>query len=135
MAMAALAIHASAARTVWDGIYTEAQATRGRTPYMENCAPCHGEELISSDSNAPTLVGLSFSFVWNDTSVGEFLERTQTTMPSDRPKGLSRETYLDILAFILQANKYPPGDKDLNGELDALKQIQITAARPASTPH
>ena len=38
---------AAQARTIWDGAYTEAQADRGHTAYMQNCARCHGLEAIS----------------------------------------------------------------------------------------
>ena len=33
------------AKTVWDGVYTEAQAARGRSAYQQHCAECHGGSL------------------------------------------------------------------------------------------
>lgn len=133
LAITTLAINASAARTVWDGVYTEAQATRGKTVYMKDCASCHIEDLRGF-STAPGLVGEGFSRMWHNTSVGEMLVRTRTLMPCDRPNGLANKTYLDIIAFILKSNAYPPGDKELDGELEALQQILITAARPTRAP-
>ena len=51
-------------------------------------------------------------------------------MPSDRPSSLSGQTYRDIVAFILQANKFPPGGKELDGDPETLGQILITTKRP-----
>ena len=95
------------------------------------CASCHAADLRGG-STAPSLVEESFSFQWADTTVGELFERIRTLMPSDRPNSLSSQTYRDIVAFILQANKFPPGEKELDADLDALRQILITTKRPES---
>jgi cytochrome c len=120
-------------RTVWDGVYSEAQADRGQTAYMTACAPCHAKDL-RGDSTAPSLIEESFSFQWDDTSVGELFVRIRTLMPSDRPNSLSSQSYRDIVAFLLQSNKFPPGQQDLDADPDALKLIRITAKRPESKP-
>ena len=117
------------ARTVWDSVYSEGQAERGRTLYMEVCASCHAKDL-RGDSTAPSLIEESFSFQWDDATVGELFERIRTLMPSDRPNSLSPQRYRDIVAFLLQANKFPAGDKELDADLQALQQIRITAKRP-----
>nr|QQZ51043.1 hypothetical protein JKL49_07660 [Phenylobacterium glaciei] len=31
-----------ATRSVWDGVYTEAQAQRGQAAYAQSCGLCHG---------------------------------------------------------------------------------------------
>jgi mono/diheme cytochrome c family protein len=120
---------AVAARTVWDGVYTEEQASRGQAQYTSACASCHAADLRGG-STAPSLVEESFAFQWADTTVGELLERTRRLMPSDRPNSLSSQTYRDIVAFILQANKFPPGEKELDTDIDGLRQILITAKKP-----
>jgi mono/diheme cytochrome c family protein len=117
------------ARTVWDGVYTEEQATRGQAQYLRACASCHAADLRGG-STAPSLVEESFSFQWADTSVGELFERIRMLMPSDRPNSLSSQTYRDVVAFILQANKFPYGEKELDTEVEALRQILITARKP-----
>jgi mono/diheme cytochrome c family protein len=117
------------ARTVWDGVYTEEQATRGQAQYMRACASCHAADLRGG-STAPSLVEESFSFQWADTTVGELFERIRTLMPSDRPNSLSSQAYRDVMAFILQANKFPSGSKELDSDLDALRQIAITSRKP-----
>lgn len=120
-----------AARTVWDSVYTVDQATRGATAYRAACASCHADDLRGK-STAPSLVGDDFMFQWGDRTVGELFERIRTLMPSDRPNTLSKETYRDIVAFVLQGNTFPPGSSDLSTDLDELRHIMITAQRPAS---
>ena len=115
-------------RTVWDGVYTVEQATRGRTQYMQACASCHASDL-RGDSTAPSLIEESFSFQWGEATVGELFERIRTLMPSDRPSSLSGQSYRDIVAFILQSNRFPPGEKELDSDADALRQIVITVKR------
>jgi len=122
-----------AGRTVWDGVYTEEQAARGRNQYLQTCASCHAADL-RGDSTAPSLIEESFSFQWGDATVGELLERIRTLMPSDRPNSLSGQAYRDVVSFILQSNKFPPGQKELDAEPDALRQILIVVTRPEPKP-
>ena len=112
--------------TVWDGVYTEAQAERGRAAYVQSCASCHADDLRGR-STAPSLVEESFAFLWDDMSLGDLFERTRTRMPSDRPGSLTGQTYADILAFVAQKNGYPAGAKELGDDLAVLKGIRITA--------
>jgi cytochrome c len=124
---------ASSGRTVWDGVYSEVQAERGQALYMMACASCHAKDL-RGDSTAPSLVEESFSFQWDDTSVGELFVRIRTLMPSDRPNSLSGQSYRDIVAFLLRSNNFPPGQRELDADPDTLGQIRITAKRPESKP-
>ena len=116
------------ARTVWDGVYTDAQAERGRASYQQSCAACHREDL-RGDSTAPSLVGESFTFLWGDMEVGELLARMQKLMPPERPGSLPPQTYIDIVAFMLQKNAFPAGNMELSADPAAL-HILITASRP-----
>ena len=118
-----------AARTVWDGVYTEAQAERGRASYKQTCLSCHRDDL-RGDSTAPSLVGESFLFLWGDMQVGELSARIQKVMPPERPGSLPAQDYTDIVAFILQQNGFPAGSGELPAE-SAAAQILITAKRPS----
>ena len=120
-------------RTVWDGVYTGEQAGRGRTEYEQACAACHAEDL-RGNGTAPSLVDESFWFLYDDTTVGELFDRIRTLMPSDRPGSLSSQSYRDIIAFILQSNKLPPGEKELDADPEALRRILITMKRPEPAP-
>jgi len=115
-------------RTVWDGVYTEAQAERGRSAYAQACASCHADDLRGK-STAPSLIEESFMFLWADMSVGDLFERTRLLMPSDRPGSLPPATYADIIAFIAQKNGFPAG-AELGTDVGILKQILITEKRP-----
>ena len=96
---------------------------------MRACASCHAEDLRGKGT-APSLVEESFAFQWADTSVGDLFVRTRTLTPSDRPNSLSSQSYIDIIAFILESNKFPPGEKELDVGPDALRQILITTRKP-----
>ena len=115
-------------RTVWDGVYTAAQAERGRSAYTQSCASCHADDLRGR-STAPSLVEESFLFLWSDMSVGDLFERTRMLMPSDRPGSLPAGTYADIIAFIAQKNGFPIGSVELGTDVATLKQIVITEKR------
>ena len=119
---------AAGPRTVWDNVYTDAQATRGKDAYSADCAACHSDDLGGS-GYAPALKGDDFTFTWNEKSVGDFFERVRRLMPPDNPGSLPAERYRDITAYILSENKYPSGTTDLPADAAVLKQIKI-AAKP-----
>lgn len=120
----------SAAQSVWNGVFTEEQAKRGETVYLESCANCHGPGLEGADMTPP-LSGGAFTANWNDLTVGDLFERIRLTMPLDRPGKLSRQQNSDVIAFVMQANMWPAGTNELSRELAALKQIKIEASKPA----
>ncbi len=118
---------AAAGRTVWDGVYTAEQADRGKALYTQSCAGCHSADL-RGDGTAPSLVEGDFAFQWADTSVGELYEQIRKLMPSTRPNSLPPQSYIDIVAYILQVQSvsgrhrpsWPPSSR-------TLEQIRITA--------
>jgi mono/diheme cytochrome c family protein len=115
-------------RTVWAGVYTAEQAERGKTLYTQSCAGCHSADL-RGDGMAPSLVEGDFAFQWADSSVGELYEQIRKLMPSTRPNSLPPQSYIDIVAYILQANQFPAGPIELAAEVATLAQIRITAKR------
>ncbi len=115
---------ASMPTSVWDGVYTEAQAADGKKIYLDNCAPCHGNELHGGE-NVPPLSGGLFKLHWTDKSLADLFDFLRTQMPKGQPGTLSEDEYIDVLSLILQANKYPAGDTKLTPEADALAQIKI----------
>jgi mono/diheme cytochrome c family protein len=115
-------------QSVWDGIYTDAQAARGGTDYRQACASCHGEKL-DGRGQIPPLAGSDFTSNWNGMTVGDLFEKIQTSMPADRPGQLGKEQNAAILAYILKFNRFPTGSKELPGDTDALKSIRFEADR------
>ena len=97
-------------RTVWDGVYTEAQAARGMTAYGQSCAGCHA---LAPEGRAP-LVGDAFWKSFQQKSVGELLEFVSTYMPNGNPGSLSEPTYRDIVALMLKSNGFPAGSAELS---------------------
>ena len=119
---------AAASRSVWDGVYTKAQAVRGQTTYREECAKCHSENLTGGEE-APALTGHEFLNKWDGKTAGDLFEVTRKTMPSDDPGGLSRRQYADIVAYLLGANEFPAGEKELESTAAALNDIRIEIKR------
>ena len=120
------------APTVWDGVFTAAQADRGAEAYRQNCAVCHGGQL-GGTGEAPALASAEFLSNWNGLTVGDMFERVRTTMPFTAPASLSRDTYADIVAYIFKSNGLPAGAKELDRRTEVLNGINIVAQRPAGT--
>ena len=119
---------AAASRTVWDGVYTKAQATRGQTAYAEECMKCHGENLGGGEAGPP-LAGKEFLEKWNGKTAGNLFGEIRKTMPSDDPGNLSSRQYADLVAYILSVNEFPAGQKELEREMAALDEIRIEVKR------
>jgi mono/diheme cytochrome c family protein len=106
-------------RTVWDGVYTEAQAARGMTAYGQSCAGCHA---LAAQGKAP-LVGEAFWKSFAQKTVGDLLEFVSTNMPNGTPGSLAEPTYRDIVAFMLKSNGFPAGTTELGSNAAASVQI------------
>ena len=124
-------LYAQSGSSVWSGVYSDAQATRGQDLYGKNCASCHGAKL-EGRGQTPPLAGDDFKSNWNGQSLGDLFDKIKLTMPADRPGSLSADQNADILAFILKSNQFPSGSADLKGDSDALKQIRFESAKPKS---
>lgn len=114
---------ASAPASVLEGLYTEAQATRGAALYEKQCLMCHGEKL--EGGLAPELTGDAFMKYWTTKTVGDLVEQMLGTMPADDPGKLTKAQSADLAAYIFSKNKLPAGQKELAAEVEALKQIRI----------
>ena len=116
------------AKSVNDGVYTDAQAKRGDVLYKEQCATCHGDNLEGSGP-MPPLAGKDFLGIWQGKSVGDLFEKVQTTMPATAPGTLTPVQGADIVAYMLAAGKYPAGATELDTKLEVLQAIKIDAAK------
>jgi mono/diheme cytochrome c family protein len=106
-------------RTVWEGVYTEAQATRGATAFCQSCSGCHA---LAAEGKAP-LVGDAFWKSFSQKSVGELLEFVSTFMPNGTPGSLNKTTYEDIVALMLKSNGFPAGAAEFKSNTMADVQI------------
>ena len=123
-------ISAQATKSVWDGVYSSEQAARGKKLYVDKCSSCHKEGLQGADL-APALKGEDFVLRWAGFSMQDMFNTISTTMPSDDPGKLSPQVNADIIAFILQVNKFPAGHEELKPDAPVLKGIAITPKAPA----
>jgi cytochrome c5 len=120
----------SARRSVWDGVFTDDQATRGETQYSRNCEACHGADLSGNPvEEVPSLVWDGFLTQWNDRTVKDLFDTLKRSMPRDAPGSLNTRAYVDVIAYVLQANKFPSGMRELSLNADALGQIVIEKDR------
>lgn len=113
-AAAAAGLYAQEKRSVWDGVYSEEQAARGKDEYEYNCGNCHIHDL-SGDSikDVPALAGPDFMAKWAGKSVKELLDYMATNMPQDSRGTLGAKTYADIAAYVLKVNTFPAGAEAL----------------------
>jgi len=109
----------NAGRTVWDGIYTIAQAERGKADYTAKCGGCHKDDL----SGYQAVLTNQFLPHWREDNLDNFYTAMKSTMPRGAPATLTDDVYVDILAFILRANNFPPGAEELT--VGALPNIQV----------
>jgi cytochrome c len=116
-------------KTIWDGVYTDDQAARGKAQYNTSCSSCHMEDLSGSGQALP-LAGDAFTDIWEGQTMADLLALVQGTMPQDKPGSLTPEAALDVITYILQYNKYPSGKEELKNDPDALKNILITKKAP-----
>ena len=113
-------------RSVWDGVYTDEQAKRGETQYARNCESCHGSDLSGNQvDEIPGLVWDAFLTQWNERTLRDLYESVNRSMPRDKPKSLNARAYIDVIAYVLQANKFPSGTKELGLNPTALGEIVI----------
>jgi len=124
-----LSMQAQTARTVRDGVYTAAQATRGSAIYKEKCASCHGPTL--GGSLAPPLAGDAFASTWGG-PLSAIVDKIQATMPANAMGTLTRAQAADVLALMLQTSTFPAGRADLSSEDAALKAIALPGAQTAA---
>jgi quinoprotein glucose dehydrogenase len=116
-------------RTVLQGVYTKAQAERGRTTYAAYCISCHGADLsggvVFGDEETPALIDPLFMA---GRDMANVLETIRSAMPADGPGVLTDQAYLDVIAYILEQNSVPPGSSELR-PASSLKDIVFPLRR------
>ena len=116
--------------SVWDGVFTEAQAGRGGAAYRGACGLCHGRRLNGAPDDpdmpaTPPLARARFLRTWDGKSLATLFEYTRATMPQDNPGSLTGEEYVDVIAYMLSVGGVPAGEADLRPELERLARIVI----------
>jgi cytochrome c5 len=123
-------------KTVWTGVYSTAQAARGKTEYIRACSRCHASDLDGvHDANllgdfAPrfSLRGSDFMERWREDTLQSLYTLIVSGMPPrneprDATAPLTESAYLDVVAYILESNGFPPGSVELG--VPELRRIRI----------
>jgi hypothetical protein len=114
---------------IWQGVYTTLQAERGRAAFTTSCLRCHNADL--SGDRGPALKGERFMTTWGGGGLDRLFAKVRDTMPPFATSTLDDATKLDIVAFILQTNGFPPADRDLAAADLASVQIVAENEKPA----
>jgi len=124
MGAAIAAQQTTAEKKEWDGVYTLAQAARGKPPFERACGRCHNNELAGSE-RGPALKGSAFWSKWENDNLASLFMKIRDTMPQDGPSLVSDEQKADILAYIMSVTGMPAGNAELKGDVRELDTIKI----------
>ena len=121
--------------SVWDGVFTEAQAQRGQALYPGPCGLCHGRRLDGAPDDpdmraTPPLARARFLRIWEGRSLATLFEYTRATMPEGNPASLADQEYVDVIAYMLSVGGLPAGDEELPADAQRLSRIVIRQAAP-----
>ena len=108
---------------IWQGVYSTAQAERGKTSFNSSCLRCHGDKL--QGNTAPALSGDRFFTTWGSEVVASLFAKIRDTMPPNFGTSIDDQIKLDIVAYILQTNGYPTGPSELTQKGSDLATAQI----------
>ena len=116
--------------SVWDGVFTEAQAERGQAVYPGPCGLCHGRRLDGAPDDpdmlsTPSLARARFLRIWEGRSLATLFEYTRATMPEANPESLDDQEYVDIIAYMLSVSWMPAGDDELEPDSQSLARFII----------
>lgn len=103
-------------KTTNSGVYTAAQAERGKKLFSEKCTACHEPDRFS---------GESFLEAWNGKPLKEIWDIASGTMPEDNPGSLKQQEYADIISYFLSLNAYPTGDAELQPGAAPMGAIKV----------
>ena len=105
------------------GVYSDAQAARGRTAFEMYCASCHA---------ASDYAGEQFRMNWFGRRVSDLFRVLKTTMPEDNIGGLSDDDYTRVITYMLKLNGFPAGKDSLPSDSTYMRRIRIGPADSAA---
>ncbi len=129
LAIACATAHAQSPKSQWDGVFTDAQASRGEALYVDNCVMCHGKSLTGTVL-APSVAGPEFLAKWNRRPLSLVFNIIQTSMPWNLSGHLSPQQNADVLAYMLQKSDSPAGPTELPARAAALSTMTILEKKP-----
>src|SRR5262245_19960692 len=124
---------------IWSGVYTTAQAERGKAVYTRHCSRCHGEDL-GGRRDYP-LSGERFLDHWEAHTLEHLFVLIRDSMPPDGINTVDPNDKRDIIAYVLQQNGFPAGTSELSQDVAKLATLDIerksgpAAAKTGSLVH
>ncbi|MGE0392347.1 MAG: PQQ-binding-like beta-propeller repeat protein [Vicinamibacterales bacterium] len=111
-ALAAIGLVAAVVATSGQGrpgpfTFTEAQAGRGVQLYRSTCQGCHGADLTGGPGG-PALITPAFRGRWRAQPGDGLFRYMRERMPPQAPGSLSDQDYVDVMAYLVQANGVKP---------------------------
>jgi hypothetical protein len=115
-------------------VFTEDQANQGQVLYEENCSRCHRDTLFGGEQPLPLIMD-RFMNRWREESLEPLFATMKSTMPKDTGPGQLTDTeYLNVLAYVLKANRFPPGNRELKiAELASIQLVGMDGPQPLPT--
>src|SRR5262245_30587360 len=110
--------------SIWSGVYTAAQAERGKAIYTRHCSRCHGEDLAGRRDYP--LSGERFIDHWEAHTLEHLFRLIRDSMPPDAINGVEAGDKRDIMAYLLQQNGFPAGSTELSLDGDVLARFEIS---------
>jgi mono/diheme cytochrome c family protein len=98
------------------GLFTLAQASRGKDVYAGTCKSCH----TPADQ-----IGSSFNQLWRGRPLSALYNYVGTKMPQDNPGSLAPNDVADVVSYLLFINKMPVGPSELPPDADSLSHIVV----------
>lgn len=105
------------------GVYTNEQASRGKTVYLTSCRSCHSPQSHT---------GATFNKFWRNHPLSDLYGFVATRMPKNDPGSLAPEDVADVVAYLLKMNAMPAGETELYPDADSLKQFRIETKRSST---
>ena len=105
--------------------FTADQVGRGSDIYSDRCVQCHGDTLDNGEFGGAPLNGKYFKQHWGGGSVAALIAYMKAKMPPDRPGSLTDQSYADLASFLLDANDYPKGDKELPPDTASQQKLSL----------
>jgi len=110
--------------SVWSGVYTTAQADRGKAVYAAHCVRCHGDDLGAN--RAYPLAGERFIDHWEARTLEQLFSQIRTMPPGAEARTVDENDKRDVMAYLLQQNGFPTGSAELARGDDELATVHIT---------
>jgi mono/diheme cytochrome c family protein len=118
-----------------EGFYTVGQAERGRAEFNRWCTPCHlaepGQTTMSKTGRGfwlgsqHLMLQLGGRYAHKYPSTYHLYRRVRDTMPSFNADAIGNATKVDIVAYLLQQNGYPPGPDELTVDVTRMKTMKL----------